>query len=524
MGKAYTQSGFTMLPLILFMFVIIGLVSAGVMMLGPKAQLGKTVETTKSLDSIANTVILWSASSRTLPPTLQTVFTGANPLDPWGNNILYLYDNNLTTTATGGICGRTTTNLNVNGTPNTAFALLSTSGDALQSTWSGLPVLSTAVLTYPTTVLGTTATLVTGDLFKIVSLEELKNRAGCYGSTQGRLKILNNELPSACSGSAYSATLYAEGGVPSYTWTTATPGWSINPSSGILSNPAPLAGLVTVKLTDAQGTPNQHVYTLKVVTCGAPAPSPTAAWNFNEGSGNTIGSGATSGTIVGTPSWVPHGSGTALSLNGINNYIYFNDINYFNIGTGNVTLSAWVNFSGKPTQTWCDPVTKVNMAIGAIAGKGFLYPAIGYGMYVTQTQQCTSCTSGCGTWSNYKVAFQLRNPSNTDIHNVYSDDIISGGNWAHIVAVLDRSAIPATDQIKLYINGIKQTDSSNDYQYTSQTSLNFDNNFKFTIGARHDGGSGYGFPYWGLIDDVQFYKSALTDSQINSLYVTGQTP
>jgi hypothetical protein len=538
MGTISKQSGFTMLPLILFLFVVVGLVSAGVMMLGPKVQLGKKVETTKSLDSIANTVILWSASSRLLPPTLQTVFTGGNPLDPWGNNILYLYDNNLTTIPNGGICGRTTTNLTVNGVANSAFALFSTGGDQLQSTWSGTPVMSANVFNYSATATGTTANLNSGspgDLFKIVSLDELKNRAGCYGSTQGRLNILNNELPKACSGAPYSATIFASGGVvpyPSYTVTGLPAGLSA--ASATISGTPSGTGTSTVSvLIRDSHTPTANMVqknlALTITSCGTPPPPPTAAWNFNDGSGSTIGSGATLGTIVGTPTWVVHGSGTALSMNGTNNYIYFNDLNYFNIGTGDVTFSAWVNFSGMPKQSWCDPATHVDMAIGAIAGKGFLYPAIGYGMYVTQTRQCTSCTAGCGAWSNYKVAFQLRNPANSNIHQVTSDPAITpifSGTWTHVAAVLDRAATP-TDQIKMYINGVKQTDASNDNQFTGTTTLNFDNSpniFKFTIGARHDGGSGYGFLYWGLIDDVQFYKSALTDAQVNTVYVTGQIP
>jgi hypothetical protein len=41
MVPTFTRSrcGFTMLPLILFLFVIVGLLSAGYMMLGPKVQL-----------------------------------------------------------------------------------------------------------------------------------------------------------------------------------------------------------------------------------------------------------------------------------------------------------------------------------------------------------------------------------------------------------------------------------------------------------------------------------------------------
>lgn len=526
-----SRYGFTMLPLILFMFVIVGLLSAGYMMLGPKVQLGKKVETKAGLEKTVDAIISWSmannASRHRLPLSseLITVF-GAAPIDAWGNQLVYVYDDNIANSILstfGGICGVTTTSI-TQGATNipVAFLILSRGND---NQLDSIPNTSGAYT-------GNLNSLSQADLFRIVTLEELKNRAGCYGSTQGRLKILNNELPNACAGSiSYPALLYANGGVPGYSWSLiAPPAWiTITPATGAL---APVGSItattgtypLAVRVTDSQAlTANsiQKTLNLKVVSC---TPPPAAAWNFNEGSGNTIGSGSTLGTIAGTANWVPRAGGYSLFLDGTNNYIYFNDINYYNIGTGNVALSAWVNFSGMPKQSWCDPVSKVDMAIGAIAGKGFLYPAIGYGMYVTQTRQCTSCTSGCGAWSNYKVAFQLRNPANTDIHYVYSDDTISGSSWIHVVAMLDRSASPATDQIKMYLNGVKQTVTTNDYQYTAPTALNFDNSFKFTIGARHGGGSSYAFPYWGPIDDVQFYKVALTDAQVQTLYTTTALP
>lgn len=232
--------GFTMMPLILTMFVIVGLLSAGIMLLGSSTQRTKTVEATKSLDSIANAVTLWSASSRTLPPTLQAVFTGGNPLDPWGNNIFYIFDNNLIATATGGICSKTSTNLTISGTANTAFALFSTAGDTLQSSWTGAPAFSTTVFSYPATLAGTTATLAAGDIFKIVTLEELKSRAGCYGTTQGRLKILNNELPKVKSGLDVGTQIkvFADGGNTAlYTWNPlpVLPGLTFTAVSNVMS-------------------------------------------------------------------------------------------------------------------------------------------------------------------------------------------------------------------------------------------------------------------------------------------------
>jgi hypothetical protein len=510
-----SRYGFTMLPLVMFMFVIVGLISAGYMMLGPKVQLGKAVETKAGLEKAVDAIISWSVANGKLPDTSQYQAILPSPNDSWSKPFVYLYENTLANPASGGICGRTTTSYPAGCTDEAtcnAFMLISGGDDY---TINSTPATS---LFFPAS-----AILDNRDLSRIVTLAELKNRAGCYGSTQGRLRILNNELPNAdgCS-SSYAAQLYPDGGVKRtapltpipYKWSTTTPNWSINSSSGLLSTTLP-ADSVTVTLTDAMLDIQRH-YFLKVKPCGS--------WNFNAGTGNTIGSGSTLGTIAGTATWVPRAGGFSLYLNGTNNYIYFNDINYYNIGTGNVALAAWVNFSGMPKQSWCDPASKVDMAIGAIAGKGFLYPAIGYGMYVTQTRQCTSCTSGCGAWSNYKVVFQLRNPANTDIHTVSSDDAISGGSWIHVAAMLDRSASPATDQIKLYLNGVKQTVATNDYQYTAPTALNFDNSFKFTIGARHGGGSSYAFPYWGPIDDVQFYKVALTDGQVQTLYTTTALP
>lgn len=514
--KRITNSyGLTMLPLIMFMFVIVGLVSAGYMMLAPKVQLGKTVESKAGLEKAVDAIISWSVANGRLPTAAEyaTIF-GSIPLDSWGKNIVYLYDGNLAATTGGGICGRSSVTYN-----GVAFIVVSGGNDfTVNSTPAASQAFTAAPVVDP------------ADLSRAVTLEELKNRAGCYGTTQGRLKILNNELPKGCNGTPYTATIYGNGGVTPYTYTisglplglTATTGALI---SGTPTDTGPFQ--ISIQVRDSQ-TPTANIaqknLTLTVNSCGASLPPPDAAWDMNKGTGNTIGSGPTLGTIAGTPNWVARGSGFALFMNGTNNYITFSDINFFNIGTGDVTLSAWVNFSGKPTQSWCDPISKLDMAIGAIAGKGFLVPSIGYGMYVTQTRQCTSCTSGCGPWSNYKVAFQLRNPANSDIHSVYSDDAIAGASWAHLVAVLDRNAVPATDQIKLYINGVKQTDASNDYQYTAKTLLNFDNNFRFTIGARHGGGSSYAFPYWGYIDDVQFYKAALTDAQVNTLYTTGLNP
>lgn len=268
--------GFAMMPMILVLFIVIGLISASVMMLGPAVQRGKTVEAKIGLEKSVDAIISWSVANGRLPTAteLQTLTILPNPNDPWSRPLIYTYDSNLTSTATGGLCGRTTTTL-FSG-QQIAFIMLSggedyqvTSSPSTSGPFSGSPALQS------------------NDLSRVVTLEELKNRAGCYGTTQGRLKIINNELPNACAGSAtYPGTLFGDGGVPAYTWAkTSGPTWiNTAPTTGILSAVGTITSTpgtypLTITITDAHAptaTSVQKTFKLKVVSCG------NAPINFND--------------------------------------------------------------------------------------------------------------------------------------------------------------------------------------------------------------------------------------------------
>ena len=315
-GPLRKPYGFTMLPMILVLFFIVAIISGAILMAGPKAANQRMADTTTTLNSCAATIMTCSAATRTLPTTLTPVFT-TPPRDSWGDGIHYLYDVNLTTPAGGGVCGRRSTNLTVNGTANVAFALFSGGGDGLQSTWSGMPAFSTGVLAYSASAAGITATLATGtpgDLYRIVTLDELQSRAGCFGSTAGRLKILNNELPNACSGgSSYAANLYGEGGVPGvagYIWAKVSgPSWiAVNATTGAMTPTGTITATtgiypLTVSLTDSH-TPTATTilknYNLQVISCGG------GTINFSnlagdyttvDGSGTNIVVNPASGTV-----------------------------------------------------------------------------------------------------------------------------------------------------------------------------------------------------------------------------------
>ncbi len=160
-----------------------------------------------------------------------------------------------------------------------------------------------------------TVTVSQNDIVKWVTLEELKNKAGCYGATQGTFRILNNELPGACIGQSYNATLYSDGGVPPYsnwTWTPGLPaGLSMNPGTGAISGtptgPAQVHN-ITFSRNDSDGNTVQKTLKLIVEDC------PLGSWNFddpaNPGGAITTGPGGSVTSVGGS-------YGSALLFSGI---------------------------------------------------------------------------------------------------------------------------------------------------------------------------------------------------------------
>jgi len=208
---------------------------AGAALVGPLVKRGKITDTKTILTSNADAVMHAVTVNGRLPNNTTFPAVAVNRFDAWGKDIFYLYDANLALTSADSLCRATATNLTVNSTTNVAFALFSLGDDySIESTWDGLPALSDATAYYPTST-AVTATLANSDIYRIVTLAELQSRANCSGFSGGRLRIINNELPKACSGAAYSATIYAEGGVP---FNTNQYQWSIaNLPAGVTATP-----------------------------------------------------------------------------------------------------------------------------------------------------------------------------------------------------------------------------------------------------------------------------------------------
>lgn len=342
--------GFTMLPLILFMFIIVGLVSAGMLLVGPKVQLGKAVETKAGLEKAVDAIISWSVANGRLPDVAEIQAILPNPNDSWGRPLVYVFDDNLTKALNGGLCGRTTaTTYN---SQQIAFILLSGSEDnqvtstpSASGAFTGSPIIQLT------------------DLSRVVSLEELKNRAGCYGSTQGRLKILNNELPKGCSGSAYSATIFGSGGVAPY------PAYTIGGlPAGLFAAGPTISGTPTVTGTfpvsilirdnhDPIANTVQKNLNLVVASCGPPPPV-----TFNEafnagvsGQGNSItitqdpGTGTVSASAVNGTGSACLWYGTPMTLTGKKLRAHFN----YSFSSGEGFVLAMIPASVNTPPTHC---------------------------------------------------------------------------------------------------------------------------------------------------------------------------
>lgn len=273
----HNNRGIALLPLILMVVVFGALLGFGTGVVKQRVLKNQQKRTTDSMVWAIQSIFSWSMENNALPvwgdnatdavvdEFCEIVTTTS---DPWRQDFIYIYDGGLASSAGGGICGRTGSAISTSAAVNVAFVILSPGQDrVLASTPAASGAHAGAVTLAPT------------DITAVVTLQQLRNTMGCFGSTQGRLTLLNTDLPDACAGQAYAGTLFAEGGVPAgtspfYTWThTLTASWitGIAPARGHLSlQGTPLfPGTETfdVIVTDSGGNSFRRRFSIEVAAC-----------------------------------------------------------------------------------------------------------------------------------------------------------------------------------------------------------------------------------------------------------------
>lgn len=253
------QRGIAFLYMVVIFTLLGVLISFGARKLDSLVTQGKTNDTKAVFERSIKMLTAWSvANGRLATSTEYPGVFGATPQDAWGKPVVFSYYSSLTKTVTGGLCGLTSTAIKYNG-QDVAFLLLSGGGD--------MSVTSTSNTDNITKELNG---LKTEDLFRIVTLKELQEQASCFGTTQGKFRIVNNELPNICKRQYYSATIIGDGGVPPYASYT-----FIGLPSGLASSGATIFGIsssakgsypVGVTVTDSAANAVKRSYILNIMS------------------------------------------------------------------------------------------------------------------------------------------------------------------------------------------------------------------------------------------------------------------
>jgi prepilin-type N-terminal cleavage/methylation domain-containing protein len=233
--NTFSNKGFTLVELSIVLVIVGLLLGLGMSMVGPLMTATKLRETRDNLDANIQAVASWASANNRIPTTAVFATVAKTPNDSWGQLFAYYYDaTNLApgTATKDTICGRRSTlisltDLNTGANiPNVAFVILSKGDDAkLDTTFAPA---TTGPVSAATTISANTV----NDVVRWVTLDELRSKVGCQGAP---LKIVNNELPYGYNNTTYSATIYADGGVPFPTGGNNS--WCIQTSLGDVATP-----------------------------------------------------------------------------------------------------------------------------------------------------------------------------------------------------------------------------------------------------------------------------------------------
>lgn len=208
-----------------------------------------------------------------------------------------------------------------------------------------------------------------------------------------------------------------------------------------------------------------------------------AHWKLNEGSGTAISDSSGNGRsgVMNGATWTAGNVGNALSFDGVNDYVNFNDI--LDAGSGNMTVMAWVKFE------------KLD------ANQKLLFKAHSLSPWLSwQLQLYGDQPQSSGVEPVFTVA-----TTNGGYYSSGYSGVVSAGTWYHVAGVKNGN------NLSFYMNGA----TANTWTDTiSGTVQNGDS--ALSLGSAWDGTQE---PFRGVLDDVRVYNRALTSQEINTIYM-----
>jgi hypothetical protein len=193
----------------------------------------------------------------------------------------------------------------------------------------------------------------------------------------------------------------------------------------------------------------------------------------NENHGNNVGATWQTGTA---PTRTAVGSGYAATFDGVDDYVEAPDDASLDMGTGDLTISAWVK-------------SEINNEYQGILGK-----------ITVESSDYRGYTIRKGT-NDY---FEFFTGGSPDIYLVKSDSTYTDSNWHHVLGTRRNG------KNYIYVDGVEQTQTANSVLVDSEGDV--------SIGKIYSNHNDYYFN--GQIDDVRIYNRALSEDEVKYLYET----
>lgn len=294
--------------------------------------------------------------------------------------------------------------------------------------------------------------------------------------------------------------------VENYELTKALPGMTIDPSTGLISwTPADASdgGKVTVRAynTVGESVRSFFIYLSDEIIC---TDDLISYWKMDESSGDTFedfkgGYNATTlnpvtpvtGRVAGAQLLEPEGM--------TDQYMYVTDEGQYDLDRSvSFSISAWFKWAGEHNT---EPNNHVILARGnpELSNMCIL-------LYVDNTNDP----------NNPKINFSLRPATTQDLKTVRPNVTIQEDQWYHVVAIYHGSPNGQPTDIEVYVNNQR---SYYPHQFTDDDFVGY-GAFDLNIGF-WDAYESNRFPFNGAIDEVLFYKKALSSSEVNEMYNDG---